>query len=557
MPLFSKSKKKEESKKEKEMLKALKDKRDLAIEFRENTGWDERAKRAWNYYKYGTAEDLDDATLLTRKKRYANYVFSNIESIIPKIFDRFPGFQVKPRGNEDIDNAPVAEELLRYKVDRTDLEQKYEYAVRDMLVPGFGLIKLTWGFQGSIEKKKEGDEEDYDVNIEYDDIRLEVLDPMNFYITAGDCRLDEAEGCFERMYVSPDIAKARYGKEIKADYTLTKDEDSNLKGEAKRCVIWQYTGRCKGKEGIWYFTDTEVLDFVEPYEHGQKPYVVLPNYRTSTEFYGLSEVFEIEPLQDELTEIDRQFSEFRKRAINPRKIVKSGAVDETNLARLKDPRINVVEANDPNGISWENPALIGQDLYNIRLNVKEDIGLITGQNELSRGGTERTIQTATGQQILFDAAQSRIRQKTRTLEAAVKKTLQQMQGLMAQYMDKEEMIQARDSGDNPFAEYTKEDIAGNFDYIIDIVESTPILREKRGQLAQQAYQAFKDDPDIDQRMLKQKVLKLTFGDINAEELVKEPDIEEMPEELPMQEPMQQPPVDMASLQGLMGNVPLQ
>ena len=543
MPIF----KKKESKKDKELLKKLINKRDLAKKYRESTGWDDRCTRAWNYYYYGTAEDLNDATLLTKKKRYANYVFSNIESIIPKIFDRFPGFQVLPRGEEDVEKAPVVEDVLKYKTERAELEDKYEYTVRDMLVPGFGVLKITWGFVGDVK----GD----DVSVEEDDVRIETIDPKNFWITAGDSRLGYADGCFERMYVHPEVAEKRYGKKLKPEYTLVKDQKENLKGEAERCIIWQYSGRIGDKVKMWTFTDEELLSTTEMYEHGQKPYVILPNYRTSTEFYGLSEVFEIEPLQEALTEIDKQFSQFRKRAINPKKFVKTGALDEINMSRLKDPRINVIEMKEPGGVAWEQPGMIGQDLYNIRLNTKEDIGLITGQSEISRGGTERTVKTATGQQILFDAAQSRVRQKTRALKLAVKQTLTQIQGLMAQYMDKEDVVKMRDGGENPFAKYTKEDIQGNFDYLIDMVEAAPFLREKRGQLSMEAYRMFKDDPDVDQKALKKKVLKTSFGDINAEELVlEEPQAEEI--EITEQGPPM-PPMGEQQMASLLGNVPLQ
>ena len=510
------------SDKDKKLLKALKDERDLAIKWRDNCGWDQMSSDSVNYYQYGVAEDLNDVTLKKRKQRKANYVFSNIESIIPKIFDKFPGFQVIGRGVDDIEKAPRVEQILRYKMEQLKSEAKMEDGVRDQLVKSYGLFKVTWETQLKKGKDKEVE------GVDKDDVCLDVIQPDNFYITAGDTRLQEAKGCFEKIFSSPEEVKTKYGKDVKADATLLDDSTKTDKEKGEKVIVWQYTGEMNGKKKMWFFTDKEILQEDSMYEHGQKPYIVLPNYRRSDEFYPWSEVFQIMPLQKELVEIDNQASEFRKRAINPKKVVQEGAVDKINQNRLKDPRVNLVIATDINGIKWESPGLIGQDIYNFRLIKKEDIGLMTGQNELSRGGTERVVKTATGQQILFDAAQGRVRQKVRQLERAIKQILFQVQGLLAEFQDKEEQIKITDTNDeNPFSAYTKEDIQGKFDFIIDIVESTPILREKRAQLALDLYTLFKDDQDVDQRELKEKVLKVGFMDIQAGELLK-PDEQGLP-----------------------------
>ncbi len=545
MALFSKTK---EKKQNKDLLEKLKKKRDLAIKFRKNTDWDGRYITGMNYYQFGVAENLVDQTLKKRKRRKANYVFSNIESMVPKIFDRLPSFQVLPRGKEDNEKAPIVEEVLRYKFQRLGIEQLFEDVIRDMLIKSLGVMKVTW--ETRLKKDNKAKEEDKIQAVIKDDILVEVIDPWHLWITAGDRRFDEAEGVFEKMLVHPNEAEIKYGKKFEADHSVidSKQDDPEdvLKDEVGRVSIWQYHGILDGDKKVYTFTDKELLSTDEFSEHGRFPYIILPNYRQSHEFYPWSEVYQIEPLQQELIEIDNQSSEFRKRAINPKKVVKKGSIDEINMARLKDPRINVIETNDINGIQWESPSLIGQDIYNMRAIKKEDIGLMTGQNELSRGGTERTVKTATGQQILFDAAQGRIRQKVRILEAAIKELLVQIQGLLAENLDKEEVVKITENEEDPFVNYTKEDIQGNFDYMIDMVETMPILREKRGQLALQAFQLFANDPDFDQRLLKQKVIKLAFQDINAEELMKP---EEQQEELPIeQQPIggeQLPPLPQA------------
>lgn len=519
-----------QKKEQKELLTALKKERDLAVKFRKKIGWDERCERSYWYYQYGLNEDLSDQQLRKRDKRKANYVFSNIESMIPKMFDRIPSFQVLGRAAEDHEKAPLVEEILRYKLERLDLEEKMEDVVRDQLVRSAGYLKITWD-----SKVIEGEDKEVEA-IETDDIKLEVVIPKNIWITAGDYRLEDAKGLFEKIAISKEDAKSRFGKELEVDHFLIDSEDQNeLQG---RVGIWEFNGRIKGKKRRVWFTDKEILSETDFYEHGRLPYIELPNYRMSDEFYSWSEVYQMEPLQDELIEIDNQASEFRKRAINPKKIVKKGVIDEINMARLKDPRVNVVEVADIGGVHWESPSLIGRDIYEMRAIKKEDISLMTGQNELSRGGTEETVRTATGQQILFDAAQGRVRQKVRTMERALKELLIQVQGLLAQFQDKEEQVRITEDQQNPFAEYAKEDIQGNFDFMIDIVDTMPILRAKRGQLALQAYELFKEDPDIDQLALKKKTIKLAFQDIGAEVLVKEPE-EQAPEELQLPPEAQQ------------------
>ena len=415
-----------------------------------------------------------------------------------------------------------------------------------MLVSALGLLKLTWGYDEKVVK--EGDEENK--QILKDDLELSVVNPKNFYITAGDTRLKTCEGVFEKMILGIDEAKNKYGNKYNFEanhfvVTVTEDDKERLKAAGAKTVVWEYHGVIDGKKTVITFTDNDILQERDWYEHNHLPYIELPNYRGAHEYYPWSEVYQIEPLQDELIEIDEQQSEFRKRAINPKKIVIKGAVDSLNMQRLRNPRINVIEATQPNAVNWEQPALIGQDIYRMREQKKEDISLTTGMNEQSRGGVEKTVNTATGQQILLDATQGRIRQKVRALERAIKEILFQARGLLAQFQDREEIIKITDDPVNPFQGYTKEDIQGNFDYVIDMVESMPLLREKRGQLALQAYQLFKDDKEIDQTALKKRVAKLAFQDINAEDL-----IIEAPPEPPPQPVMPQPemmPPEMAAV----------
>lgn len=540
--LSSLQEKKKAKKKDKETLETLKEKRDLAIEFRKSTGWDDRCGKAWNYYYYGCKDDLSDQT--KKVERRANYVFSNIEAIVPKMFDRLPGFQVLGRGEDDDVKSPLVEAVLKYKFDHAlNIEEEMEDAVRDMLISGFGVFKICWDFVDKEVEEDAGGAKEKKTYIEKDDVSLKIVNPKNFYITAGDTRMGNADGFFEKMIVGIEDAKAKWGDDKGFDanhYTVSLSEDKeNLKKAGAKTVVWEFHDSKTKK--VYTFTDNDILDTRDWYDHGHFPYVVLPNYRGAHEFYGMSEVYQLEPLQDEILEIEAQQSEFRKRAINPKKVVMKGAIDDVNMQRLRNPKINVIEVTQPNAIQWEQPAMIGPDIYRMREQKKEDISLMTGQNEISRGGVEETVKTATGQAIVNDASQGRIRHKVRAMERAMKEILYQVHGLLVQFQDKEERVKITDQKENPYQNYTKEEIAGNYDFVIDIVESMPLLRERRGQMALQAYEVFKDDPAVDQERLKKKVMQLTFQDINAEDLIVEPKEEqEPPQEMPPQMPPQMP-----------------
>jgi len=516
-------------------LKDLKKKRDLAVQFRKDT-WDDDARAGVNFYLYGTHEALEDIVRSrdSRHDRKANYVFSTIEGIIPKMFDRVPGFTVLPRGNDDVEKAPRLELIMKYKFDRVlDFETAAKDASRDMLTTGLGYFKLTWGFKEG-EKKDEDDVAD----VFEDDLRLEVIDPFDVFITAGDKKIQEAEGVFQQMFLTEDEAKLKWpkAKELKAEHfigTFDEQKKDQFGKTAKRVHIWEYHGRVKNKETVIVFTDKEILNEREPYEHGRRPLIDIADYRLSREYYARGEVFNLAPLQEELHEIDLQLSAHRKRLMNPKKFVLKDAVDNVNMTRLKDPRANIVEMNNINDIRWEPTAPISNDAYNIRQIKKEDIGLMSGINEQSRGGAEKVVKTATGQSILSDATAGRIRDKVRTVSKAFEELLQQAQGLLAQFQDAEGQVKITDTEGDVFAKFTKEDIKGGFDFEIDIVESMPFLRDKRAQSALALFQEFKGDPDVDQIGLKKKVMKLAFQDVNADELVVVPEpVEETPVEAP-------------------------
>lgn len=555
----AKSAKKPIKNSDKELLDTLKAKRDSAVKYKEESGWCDRYKADWNYYLYGQSADLGSRTVVDKnKKRKANYVFSNIEGIIPKIFDKMPSFQVVPRGESDQEAAQKVEAVMRYEVDQIPLEDLFKDATRDELVSSIGILKVCWAYAEKKSENKEGDEVEEENPIITDDRpEVKVVNPQNFFITAGDHRLSNCAGVFEKMHVSPDEAKSTYGVDMVSTHSIMDLEDKDKEKHGKemgRCEVWEFHGEIDGKKMVVAFNSEKILKTRDWYQHGRLPYVDMPCYQLPHEYYPYSEVFQIQPLQDELVEIDNQASEFRKRAINPKKLVMKGAVDAVNMERLKNPKINVVEVNDINGVKWENAPIIGQDIYNMRAAKKEDIGLMTGQNEISRGGTEKVVKTATGQQILFDAAQGRIRDKVRTMERAYREVLRQIQGLLAQFMDDARAVKITDEQGEVFDSYSKEDIQGDFDFIVDITEAAPLLRDKRAQLALQAYEQFKGDSDIDQVALKKKAIKMAFPDLNVEDLI----VQQAPPapEVPPVEPPMVPAPPPNSTMPLMGQTPM-
>jgi len=523
----------------------------------------------------GTNVQATDRKSEKNAKMIANYVFNSIQTIISATHDKRAEINLLPRGMDDEgDKVEKVQALLDYSFDTLKIYEKVnEFVFPDSLLTGQGYVKAYWEYEGDQEEKtrkviktvKKGvfrkkeveivkDEKYKEEKPLKDDPAVDVKNPYRIYKMPDADTIQESEWIFEEIPMKKDLAEAEFGKEFEADYEVETYKDwkqnnqSIREDETKRVRIYEGWGKIMDKNNKVVkckamFTDKELLSVVPmPYDHGKFPYIELPNYKDFHSAYNISEVRQIERLQNELDTNRQTIATANKKAVNPQRRVEKGAVDAKGLAQLRDPRPGVlveVKAGKMGAIQDITPNQLGADVYNYDGIIKEDIARATGINEYESGGNERQVESATGVAIMSEATQRRIREKVRKLERFYEELAEMLIALYLQYGDRERMVKISGDKNARWEKVVPKDIIGEYDYISEAGSTMPVNREARSARWLSIYKTFSDNEFINKQELTREALKESGELKDVDKFMKE-EPEVQPEEPVQQENPQVP-----------------
>lgn len=295
-----------------------------------------------------------------RSKVFVPYVFSTIETILPRIVASSPRFLCAPVGPEDVEPAKVVEMRLNYCAQQSGLQYELLEGEKSALIYGTGLLKTFY----KTDIRTAYQQQQVPVEME-EDVEREVVDPETGEVMIGpngqpvtetttetSTELQTQMAPFEFVaydgpdvvaldlydfWIAPeasDVQSARYAihrvfKEM--GYVLAKVKDgvyrlpegmgpadvADIEDEplARRLATInlgpgsQQDSQRKPVELLEFWTDDgRVITMANrkailrvtpnPYWHGQKPFVRIVDYPVPNEFYGIGEVESIEGLQD-------------------------------------------------------------------------------------------------------------------------------------------------------------------------------------------------------------------------------------------------------------------
>ncbi len=464
----------------KQSLSLVNDRFTRARDFR-TTQQDEIWRRSYNNWR-GV---LEKSQYPWRSKLFVPWSFTIVETIIPKVFARDPKFRAVAQNPDfDPDSPGVISDLLTYQWGRAGMRIKmYDY-IKDSLMYSKGYAKVGWNFQTKTKTFMEpvvgkGDKITFNKvvrsDVEHDDPKIDIVDPMDIYVDPDATSLDDAAYVIHRKTVplkevkdnpnyqdTDKIKQAEYADQYLdkisryRNATPPKDKHKDL------VEVLEYWG-ADDKLVVVANRSVVLRDSPNPYHHKNIPFVELDDYRDPHRYYGQSELSVIDPLQREVNSIRNQRRDYDNLALNPVVRMVPGTLRNPNSAVMSPG--NVWMVSDLNSMDiFQLPQLQGTS-SEIEERTISDIQRTTAIDEIGIGLLPDNPQRRSATEVVTATtmAGKRFAMKIALLEEAVKRIGQMVFDLDQQFLDQERVIQiVGETGAQEWVKLSPEDIRGRF-----------------------------------------------------------------------------------------------
>lgn len=425
-----------------------------------------------DYYRMFRGKQWKDARPSYRHSEVINLIFRAIQSEIPILTDAMP----KP---EFIPSEPTDFELARILNDVLDSDWTYNnwsYQLTEALYDshlygnGFGCLKYDEdacdGLGGIVFESSDpfyqfpdpssrnvNDRSRYYVEAEPKDVEIlkQLYPDKAQYIKADILDISKRDKQLGEQvrYKSPtdnrtvmegsssyDLDARNEALEITCyikDMETVEDEIKEMGDDGQEKV--SYVQRLKYPKGRKIVTVNGVLCLDEPitYEDSKFPYIRLTNYILPREFWGMSEVEQLESPQKIFNKLISFTLDVLTLMGNPIWVVdNTSGVDTDNL--FNRPGL-IVEKEPGSDVRREEGVQLQPYVLQMIDRMKSWFDDISGSNDVSRGVRPEGVTAASAITALQDAAQTRLRQKTRNLDAFMQEFGQMYLSRVFQYYD--------------------------------------------------------------------------------------------------------------------------
>jgi hypothetical protein len=442
---------------------------------------------------------LDSSMFPWRSKLFIPWSFTVIETIIPKVFARDPKWRAISRNPDfDIESSRVVQDLLSYQWGRMGMRLKmYDY-IKDSLMYSKGYAKVGWNFKTKTKTMMEpvvGENDEITFvevrksEVEYDDPKVEIVDPMDIYVDPDATCLEDAAYIIHRKTVqlselkdNPNyknvdkIKQASYADQYMDKLTRYNDNVPQKDKHKDLVEILEYWG---ADDRLIVVANRGIVlrDTPNPYHHKMIPFVELDDYRDPHRYYGQSELSVIDPLQREINSIRNQRRDYDNLALNPVIMVVPGTLRNPNTSVMAPGAVwNVTDLNSI--APFALPQLQGS-ATDIEQQTANDIQRTVAIDEIAIGLLPDNPQRRSATEVVTaqSMAGKRFAVKIALLEEAVKKIGKMVFALNQQFLDQERVIQV--VGERGATEWVKlgpEDIRGEF--FVDIETGSMLPKDE-------------------------------------------------------------------------------
>jgi hypothetical protein len=489
------------------------------------------------------------------------HCFATVETTVPKMLSQLVRPQVKPLEQDAEANTLP----MQQTIDAQMAQIHYNLTLQDVgktgLIYGLGIQKVRWrystrsrpylapvtvlGAAGPSHFKKV--EQDY---VDFDDPEAIWVDPFDWFYDDNGWDMQTIEFCIHRTWRTRQYIKERV--QAKDWRNIEESDLESLEptgsGEWDRVMEGRLEARGfadvnrtrdRDLHEVWEYHDrNEVITVLDnnivvasgpnPYWHGKLPFQIYRPTKVPGELPGIGEIEPIEDLQREINEMRTQRRDNAVLVLNKPFAYWDGLVDPdeirfgagTLIPTPGDPRelIRPLDVGDIPGSGYQEEAAL-----------VSDIEKTSGISETVAGGNSNaaSVATATGAQLVQQAASLRVQNKLRLLEEELMvPTVEQFGELNQQKIRTPRDIRLPGMPELEPAEGSvlptqrwqwitvgPDSLQGKFEYTVDSGASQPDNIPQMRQDAQMKYQMLGQNPMIEQRkMLAEVMHDLGFKD---------------------------------------------
>lgn len=375
----------------------------------------------------------EDATTASYKSNYnSNLIFSTIESMRPIMFDSNPKFEAIPVTMDAAQYVGEINTVLDWEWHRTKMQQITLANSIYTFVLGTSVIMLPYLFSDK-------------PNAQYDgDVTPIPVSPFNIFPDPLATNVDDAEYIIYPTYVHqnrlkqlyPERAELLIGESVKYP-ELVNDRSENAKIQNQILVLETWarsyaTVEVEEEDGTKttkpQFPNGRVIisapelgiilkDEENPYQSGRFPFFLFKDIDVPFQFWGEGEVKWLLSPQSAINDLSNQIMDNAKHTANMQWIVdkncgipKGELTNRPGLIIRKNPGTEIRRDSPPSMPMYTSEAI---------MRWQNDVEVISGVHDVTRGNAPGGIESGSAIMALQEAAQTRIRMKTKLHEQAL------------------------------------------------------------------------------------------------------------------------------------------
>lgn len=376
--------------------------------------------------------------------------FSTVETILPAMLSMNPEMTVLPRDIASEPNVDSVKAMIESQQEKIKYPLRLQTIAKDGLITGLGVEKTRWRTDFRVKQQLQPDPESGFLSPQhvleqlFDDPDAEAVDPFDFIADPFCSGIEDAEGAFHRTWRSTRYVKnmALTGQWRNLE-SYTAEEVMGLAQSQKYNEVWNERRMIgdrqttTGSSSMGKADIHEVLEFHDgdrvvtildrtivvaqgenPNWHRELPFQVFRPTELAHELHGIGEIEPIEQLQEELNTLRTQ------RRYNADLVLQKVFAYHDGQVEREDIQFGPGYAIPVNGNPQEVlfPLQIGDipnSGYQEEDRIGADIDRTSGVSDVIAGAGLAGSDTATGVQLVQNAASRRIEAKTRRLELEI------------------------------------------------------------------------------------------------------------------------------------------
>lgn len=475
-------------------------------------------------YKAAFDTDSTGKVKLTNSQRlryHSKLIFSNVEAVVSRALNKVPELLISGRGAQSQESIDAINSVYEYLKDVCDLESFSEQAMTWLVLLGNVFTRQSY------EIKENNDQ------IEKHDPKTEVVSPFELYILPGSKfsnNMSDCLGVIRTLSMPKSEISELYGidnlegeDEITIISSRFGEEKITINGNVK---VYEYTGKIQPfleqlkKYNVQedgdvlcqiLFTDKQIIDAQTNIDMN---YASARWFGLYSEFFGHGLGRALRSQQREASIKKTQILNYVDKHIHAHLLIKEDAkVSGQSYESLQRGKTILWDGDTPP--TYLVPPALSPQVFEADRMIDGESQNISGVLDLSRGAQQtNVVKTATGQQIFADGQEVRIDKLRKSFARMYRQVIINLLKLAQKYWEDQKIITIVQDGKPAQVVLNKLEFFKSFDIETDIdvnLETVMANRQTEIQKYSQMYAQFKDDPQINQKWLRESILEKLYG----------------------------------------------